>query len=247
RGVGIGCMWYGIGNTSMSNPSSMRVGLTRDGRLTLYNGAVDIGQGSNTIMAQICADALGVPVSVLHIVMGDTDRTLDAGKTSASRQAFVSGNAAKAAGEDLRAKLLRLANVGEGAALELGAGQVILREGGRALAVDLAKLPALGSEDDVLIGEGRFDPPTTPLDANGQGIPYATYGFAAQMAEVEVDTVLDTTKVIEIVAAQDVGRAVHPTLVEGQIHGGIAQGLGMALMEEFIPGRTENLHDYLIP
>ena len=99
----------------------------------------------------------------------------------------------------------------------------------------------------MLEGHGRWDPPTTPLDANGQGVPYATYGFAAQMAEVEVDTVLGTTKVIEIVAAHDVGRAVNPTLVEGQIHGGIAQGLGMALMEEFIPGRTENLHDYLIP
>ena len=93
----------------------------------------------------------------------------------------------------------------------------------------------------------RWDPPTTPLDANGQGVPYATYGFAAQMAEVEVDIVLGTVKVLEIVAAHDVGRAINPTLVEGQIHGGIAQGLGLALMEEFIPGRTENLHDYLIP
>jgi CO/xanthine dehydrogenase Mo-binding subunit/aerobic-type carbon monoxide dehydrogenase small subunit (CoxS/CutS family) len=247
RGVGIGCMWYGIGNTSMSNPSSMRLGLARDGRLTLYNGAVDIGQGSNTVMAQICADALGVPVSALRIVMGDTDRTLDAGKTSASRQVFVSGNAAKAAAEDLRTKLLRLANVGEGAALQLGAGQAIFHEGDRAIAVDLSKLPPLGPEGDVLIGEGRFDPPTTPLDADGQGIPYATYGFAAQMAEVEVDMELGSVKVARIVAAHDVGRAINPQQVEGQIHGGIAQGLGLALMEEYLPGRSENLHDYLIP
>jgi aldehyde oxidoreductase len=231
----------------MSNPSSMRLGLARDGRLTLYNGAVDIGQGSNTVMAQICADALGVPVSALRIVMGDTDRTLDAGKTSASRQVFVSGNAAKAAAEDLRAKLLRLANVGEGAALQLGAGQAIFRESGRAIAVDLSKLPPLGPEGDVLIGEGRFDPPTTPLDADGQGIPYATYGFAAQMAEVEVDMDLGSVKVARIVAAHDVGRAINPQQVEGQIHGGIAQGLGLALMEEYLPGRSENLHDYLIP
>ena len=101
--------------------------------------------------------------------------------------------------------------------------------------------------DIVLEGLGTWDPPTSRLDENGQGIPYATYGFAAQMAEVEVDTVLGTVKVLEIVAAHDVGRAINPTLVEGQIHGGIAQGLGLALMEEFIPGRTENLHDYLIP
>ena len=97
------------------------------------------------------------------------------------------------------------------------------------------------------MGEGTFDPPTTPLDADGQGIPYATYGFAAQIAEVEVDIELGTVKVLRIVAAHDVGRAINPTLVEGQIEGGIAQGLGLALMEEYLPGRTENLHDYLIP
>jgi len=206
-----------------------------------------IGQGSNTIMAQVCADALGVPVSAIGIVMGDTDRTLDAGKTSASRQAFISGNAAKAAGEDLRARLLRLANVGEGAILELARGEVILREGGRATSVDLSRMEPLGPEGDVLTGRGYFDPPTTPLDAEGQGIPYATYGFAAQMAEVEVDVELGRVKVSRIVAAHDVGRAINPQQVEGQIHGGIAQGLGLALMEEYLPGRSENLHDYLIP
>ncbi|HEY8016736.1 MAG TPA: molybdopterin cofactor-binding domain-containing protein, partial [Dongiaceae bacterium] len=247
RGVGIGCMWYGIGNTSLANPSSMRIGLAADGRLTLYNGAVDIGQGSNTIMTQMAADALGVPVEAFRIVMGDTDRTADGGKTSASRQTFVSGNAVKAAGEDLRQKLLRLANVGAGATITIGDGQVVLSENGHAQGVDLARLPNLNDEGDVLLGEGRFDPPTTPLDANGQGIPYATYGFAAQMAEVEVDVELGTVKVRRIVAAHDVGRAINPIQVEGQIHGGIAQGLGLALMEEYLPGRSENLHDYLIP
>jgi CO/xanthine dehydrogenase Mo-binding subunit len=85
------------------------------------------------------------------------------------------------------------------------------------------------------------------LDADGQGSPYPTYGFAAQIARVEVDTELGTTRVLEILAAHDVGRAINPTQVEGQIQGGIAQGLGLALMEEYLPGRTENLHDYLIP
>ena len=97
------------------------------------------------------------------------------------------------------------------------------------------------------MGEGFFDPPTTPLDEDGQGVPYATYGFAAQMAEVEVDLELGTVKVLKIHAAHDVGRAINPTQVEGQIHGGIVQGLGMALMEEYHSGRTDNLHDYLIP
>ena len=112
RGVGIGCMWYGIGNTSMSNPSSMRVGLSPDGTLTLYSGAVDIGQGSNTIMTQIAADALGLPAAQFALVAGDTDLTADAGKTSASRQTFVSGKAAERAGRDLRGQILRLANAG---------------------------------------------------------------------------------------------------------------------------------------
>jgi CO/xanthine dehydrogenase Mo-binding subunit/aerobic-type carbon monoxide dehydrogenase small subunit (CoxS/CutS family) len=246
RGVGIGCMWYGIGNTSMSNPSVMKIGLSRDGVVTLYSGAVDIGQGSNTIMVQIAADALGVPASRIRLVAGDTDLTADAGKTSASRQTFVSGNAAKLAGEDLRRQILRLGNVGDAARLEIDGSRVVLRDGSAERVVDLAALAAVAG-DDVLLGSGTFDPPTTALDADGQGIPYATYAFAAQIAEVEVDIELGTVKVLRIVAAHDVGRAVNPQQVEGQIHGGIAQGLGLALMEEFFPGRNENLHDYLIP
>ncbi len=78
-------------------------------------------------------------------------------------------------------------------------------------------------------------------------MPYATYAFAAQLAIVEVDLALGTVKVLRVVAAHDVGKAINPTQVEGQIHGGVAQGIGLALMEEYRPGRTENLHDYLIP
>ena len=246
RGVGIGCMWYGIGNTSMSNPSTMEVGIDPAGRLTLYNGAQEIGQGSATIMIQVCADALGVPVDAFDYVMGDTDRTLDAGKTSASRQAFVSGNAARLAGEDLRAEILRLTNASASARIEIGGGAIVVTDGEAARRIDLSELPELES-GDVLRGRGRFDPPTTKLDENGQGVPYATYGFAAQIAEVEVDTELGRVRPLRIAAAHDVGKAINPTQVEGQIHGGIAQGIGLALMEEYVPGRTENLHDYLIP
>ncbi|GJD52860.1 Aldehyde oxidoreductase [Methylobacterium crusticola] len=246
RGVGIACMWYGCGNTSMSNPSRMRITLGPDGALTFLNGAVDIGQGSSTVLLQIAADALGVAPDRFRSVVGDTDLTPDAGKTSASRQTFVSGNAARLAGEDLRGRILALANAGPEARLVLDGPRLSIVDGPASRTLDLGRLPRDAS-GAVLAGEGWYDPPTTALDANGQGIPYATYGFAAQVAEVEVDTVLATVRVVRIAAAHDVGRAVNPTLVEGQIHGGIAQGLGLALMEEFIPGRTENLHDYLIP
>lgn len=246
RGVGVACMWYGCGNTSMSNPSKMRITLARDGRLTFLNGAVDIGQGSSTVLLQIAADALGLPTAAFDFVVGDTDRTPDAGKTSASRQTFVSGNAVKLAGMDLRAKILALANAGPSARLALDGDRLTVEDGEASRVIDLS---VLASEADaiVLAGEGEYDPPTTALDARGQGIPYATYGFAAQVAEVEVDRLLGTVKVTRILAAHDVGRAINPTLTEGQIHGGIAQGLGLALMEEYLPGRTENLHDYLIP
>jgi aldehyde oxidoreductase len=246
-GVGIAAMWYGIGNTSLSNPSTMRVGVDRSGRVTLYSGAVDIGQGSNTIMAQICADALGIPVGALTLVTGDTDLTPDAGKTSASRQTFVSGAAVKLAGEDLRRQILARAGAGAGAQIVLGDGRLLVHDGGTMHELDLGALPASNESGDVLTGSGHFDPPTTPLDKDGQGVPYASYAFAAQMAEIEIDTRLGTVKVKRISAAHDVGRAINPIQVEGQIHGGVAQGIGLALMEEYLPGRTENLHDYLIP
>ncbi len=246
RGVGIACMWYGIGNTVIANPSTIRVALRRDGRVFLYNGAVDIGQGSNTILPQICADAVGLPVALFDQVTGDTDLTADAGKSSASRQTFVSGNAARLAGEALRRCLLDLLQAPPETRLAVEAGALVARGDGREKRVELAALPADAS-GDVATGEGYFDPPTTPLDADGQGVPYATYGFAAQIAEVQVDLDLGTVKVLKMHAAHDVGRAVNPTQVEGQIHGGIAQGVGMALMEEYHAGRTDNLHDYLLP
>lgn len=245
-GAGIGCMWYGCGNTSMTNPSTMRLALKPDGRLTLFNGAVDIGQGSYTIMAQIAADAVGAPLERVDQVWGDTDLTPDAGKTSASRQTFVSGRASELAGLDLRARILRLANAGEDADLTFAQGHIVVRDAAGTRDLDLSVLP-VDDDGHLLVGEGTFDPPTAPLDGDGQGIPYATYAFAAQIALVEVDPALGTVRVRHMTAAHDVGRAINPTLVEGQIHGGIAQGLGLALMEEYVPGRTENLHDYLIP
>ena len=116
----------------------MRVGLSPAGTLTLYSGAVDIGQGSNTILTQIAADALGLPAAQFALVAGDTDLTADAGKTSASRQTFVSGMAAERAGRDLRGQILRLANAGPEAALSLDGARLTVRDGGEVRVIDLA-------------------------------------------------------------------------------------------------------------
>jgi CO/xanthine dehydrogenase Mo-binding subunit/aerobic-type carbon monoxide dehydrogenase small subunit (CoxS/CutS family) len=244
RGVGVAGMWYGCGNTSLPNPSTVRVGLKPNGRIALHQGAVDIGQGSNTIVTQICADAMGIPIDRFDLVSGDTAISPDCGKTSASRQTFVTGKAAALAGKKLRDSMCALANASaDDTTLTLENCSLTV---GPARKVDLDAL-SLDAYGYVITAEATFDPPTSPLDENGQGIPYAVFGFGAHMAEVSVDTDLGTVKVLKITAAHDVGRAINPTLIEGQIEGGAAQGLGQALMEEFFPGKGENLHDYLIP
>jgi aldehyde oxidoreductase len=243
RGVGLACCWYGCGNTALPNPSTIRLGLRPDGAVVLHQGAVDIGQGSSTVLVQIAADALGLPVEAFALVGADTALTPDAGKTSASRQTFVSGRAAEAAGRALRTAILRHANAGPEARLALR-GEVLSVEGAREIA--LAALP-VDARGYVFAAEERYDPPVVPLDGDGQGVPYAVYGFGAQIAELAVDMALGTVRLLRFTAAHDVGRAINPALCEGQVEGGIAQGIGLALMEEYLPGRTENLHDYLIP
>ncbi|MEP2642711.1 molybdopterin cofactor-binding domain-containing protein [Roseobacter sp.] len=246
RGVGVASAWYGCGNTSMSNPSTIKSGVRADGSVVLHQGAMDIGQGSNTVISQIFATALGVSVQSLILVGPDTDVTPDAGKTSASRQTYVSGNAARLSGEALRAAILNHLNVSSDAVLTFGPGVVQAMDATATHSLPLADLTA-DAEGFVFRAEETYDPPTRPLDENGQGAPYAQFGYAAHLAVVEIDTAFGTVTPVRIVAAHDVGRAINPMLVEGQVHGGIAQGLGMALMEDYIPGRTENLHDYLIP
>ena len=246
RGLGVASCWYGCGNTALPNPSTIRLGITPDGRLRLHQGATDIGQGSNTVITQICADALGMPLADFELVGPDTALTPDCGKTSASRQTFITGKAAELSGRRLRADILRLSNMSEEATIRLDGAAITISDAGETRRIELATMPA-DEFGYVLRAEESFDPPTVPLDENGQGSPYAVYGYGAQIAEIEVDLRLGTVKVVRITAAHDLGQVINPLLATGQIEGGIAQGLGMALMEEYVPGRTENLHDYLIP
>ena len=118
KGIGLGSCWYGCGNTALPNPSTIKVGIDNIGRLFLHQGATDIGQGSNTVITQICADALGVPINVFKLIGPDTQLTPDCGKTSASRQTYISGKAAELAGTSLRKQILRLSNMGLDAVIE---------------------------------------------------------------------------------------------------------------------------------
>ncbi|MPV57368.1 aldehyde oxidase [Burkholderia sp. HI2761] len=242
HGVGLAAFFYGCGNTALPNPSTVRFGIRPDGTIVLHQGAVDAGQGSNTVIPQIAADALGVPVDRLRIVGPDTALTPDCGRTSASRQTMVTGRAAFLAGTTLRHRLLALAAAAPDARISSDTRGIAVD----GVALDLRTLP-VDAHGYVVAAEESFDPPTTSLDAAGQGIAYAAYAFGAQIAEVVVDCESGRVRVLKVVAAHDVGRMVNPTLLEGQIEGAVAQGVGMALMEKYHPGQYNNLHDYMIP
>jgi CO/xanthine dehydrogenase Mo-binding subunit len=244
-------MWYGIGNTGVQNPSTARVEMDLDGSVTLFTGCADIGQGSSTVLSQIAAEVLEIEPGAVRLVTADTKFTTNAGATSASRQTYISGNAVKQAVEQL-ADVLKTEAVNK---LRVAKSEIAF-DGGCAVVigqpdkrVSFANLAArIKSKGTALSWQGYFDPETVPLDPQtGQGVPYATYAFAAQLALVSVDVLTGEVSVEKIVAAHDVGKALHPENVIGQICGGVAMGLGFALMEEFEPGKTISMKDYHIP
>jgi CO/xanthine dehydrogenase Mo-binding subunit len=251
RGIGIGAMWYGIGNTGVQNPSTARVEMDLDGSVTLFTGCADIGQGSSTVLAQITAEILGLAPQAVRLVTADTKYTTNAGATSASRQTYISGNAVKQAVEQLadvlKTEAVNKLRVAKSALMFDGGYAIVVGQPDKRVAfADLAT--RIKSKGASLSWQGYFDPETVPLDPQtGQGVPYATYAFAAQLALVSVDVLTGEVSVEKIVAAHDVGKAIHPENVIGQICGGVAMGLGFALMEEFEPGKTLSMKDYHIP
>ena len=248
KGIGVGSMWYGIGNTGIANPSTAQVEIDPNGEVRLFTGVADIGQGSDTILLQIASEAIGVSLKEIRLIRADTAVTTDAGATSASRQTYISGNAILSAIKSLKEEAIKeasqLLNIDE-KDLFFEEGKVKSRT---CLTTSLPVKEVAKRSRRILRGEGSFDPETTRLDPEtGQGAPYATYAFATHLAEVEVDTETGKVKVNRVIASHDVGKAIHPMNVIGQIMGGVAMGTGFALMEEFVPGETTSFVNYLIP
>ncbi|MEU8003137.1 xanthine dehydrogenase subunit D [Catellatospora sp. NPDC049111] len=242
----------------------------------VHTAAAEVGQGLVTVQAQIVRTELGVD----QVTIAPADTAVgSAGSSSASRQTYMTGGAVRAACQAIRAHLLsRLegrapshrptyrkgtlpspeaagaAVTGSGAAgataqdgLRLADGRVVDEDG--TVVADVAELLAEGAIEETVQWRHR---PTYPLDPQtGQGDAHVQYAFAAHRATVDVDTELGLVKVVEIVTAQDVGKAVNPAAVTGQIQGGTAQGLGLALMEEIqvVDGKVRNpsFTDYLLP
>jgi len=251
QGVGIASMFYGIGNTGVQNPSTAQIELTPEGRIQLFTGAADMGQGSCTVLAQIAAQELGIAPQEIRLVVADTLQTTSAGASSASRQTYISGNAVLDAAKKLKEVLLTEAAMilkAERGRLAVDRGEVIssIEPDKR---VSFEQIARRAHRTGIpLKWQGYFDPATTPLDPDtGQGVPYSTYAFATHCAKVEVDTFTGEVRVLKVVAAHDVGKAIHPANVRGQIYSGVAMGIGFALMEEFFPGKTESMKDYHIP
>ncbi|MBP2650892.1 MAG: selenium-dependent xanthine dehydrogenase [Firmicutes bacterium] len=256
RGYGLGCMFFGVGNTGQPNPAGAFLDLLDDGSANLMVGAADIGQGSNTILAQIVAEELGMDFEDVQVTSADTGVTPDGGATSASRQTYISGNATLLAAKEVKQLLLA-----EAAALFGVAQDKIVLKNRQVMVVGQESKDGISikqlitvcrSKGKMTLGHGWFNPSTTALDdETGQGEPYEAYSFGSQVVEVEVDTETGVVEVLNLYAAHDVGQAINPLHVQAQIEGGSIMGLGYGLYEDMkkVEGKikTSSFATYLIP
>ncbi|MGC7871023.1 xanthine dehydrogenase family protein molybdopterin-binding subunit [Desulfosporosinus sp. SYSU MS00001] len=257
RGIGLGCAWYGTGyGNGFPDVSSAFVEIHDDGSATVLTGAVDVGQGSSSIFAQIAAEELGLRAEDICVNTADTDVTPDSGTTAATRQTYNTGNAVLKAVRQAKSSLLNYAArefscpTPEG--IELKAGYIGVKgdPSRRMILGDMVFKARLNGER--FISAESSTARSTPVDlTSGQGAPYWPYSFGCQAAEVEVDTETGKVKVLKVTAVHDVGKALNPTQVEGQIAGGVTQGIGYALLEELElqKGMIKNpaFSSYLIP
>ena len=255
RGMGMAIGWYKTGLGAYANGYGVNLYLLEDGSVILSQGLVEMGQGLYTVLAQIAAEALGVFLEDVRVIAPDTNKAPESGATVASRSTTVGGMAILDAAKQIREPLFKSAS--------------------EILAVPPERLEAkdrlIYDRDDTnrcielkeaaqrswrtgrrMMGQGWWNPPVPSFDLEtGQGSPNFVYSYSAQMAEVEVDLKTGEVKVIQMVSAYDVGKAINPTTLEGQIEGGIAMGLGYALMEEIVvkDGMIQNLtlQNYSIP
>ena len=255
RGLGIGCMWYGIGNTGLPNPAGAFVEVLGDCSVNLLVGCADIGQGSTTVMAQICAEELGLNYEDINVTYAHTMVTPEGGATSASRQTFISGKATQNAAYMAKQTLMEVASD----YLKVPAERLIFRERkiwDREDPDTKMTYPMLMMEmrriGKLALGVGSYNPKTTYLSPKDMsGIPFEVYSYATAIVDLEVNVETYETEVKNVISVHDVGTAVNPQMVEAQIEGGVVMGIGFALFEDVIltRGRIKNLNfsDYIIP
>ncbi len=220
RGVGLASIWFGPGR-SAPDQSEAWAELLPDNRLQIWIGAADMGQGAETLFWQVAAQTMGFPLERVQVCTTDTRFTPDGNFSAGSRQTYVSGRAVQMAVEELK-KAMEVHGV--------------------------SAYEEMKAKELPTIYKAINKPETTKLDpADGHGVPWETYSFGVQMAEVAVEMETGKIKVLKVTAISDLGTVINRQIVEGQIEGAIVMGLGYALTEEFVYNLTDNFAKYRIP
>lgn len=258
RGRGISLIHHTTGLTGGGDPSQAIVRIKPDGSADLLIGTVDHGQGAKTVFAQMAAEELGLPYESINVINSDTDTSPICTGSFASRATYMTGKAVKEAAANARQVLLEVATEELGAPtdqLEASDGHVFVKAyPEQSIPISDLATKATWNVGKFLVGTGSFmKAPDLPDPETGAGEPYDAYEYATCIADVEVDTETGEVEVQKLVMAFDVGKAINPVLVEGQIHGGAAGGIGYGLMEDLTPfypsvdRQPRNFHDYVIP
>jgi len=220
---GLGMAIHACSHGAMSLPSTGMVKLNSDGTINVFTGAVDIGGGQKGTVAMIAAEELGVPLETISVTSADTELALDTGGTWGSRQTFSAGIGIKLAAADAKRQLFEIA----AKELKTGTENLELRNG---------NIYPLGSDKGIPITEALKNAPATITGRGTGSLPQGviTFSFSADFVEVEVDTLNGKVRVVKLVAAHDVGKAINLLATENQIEGGAIQGIGFGLIENQI-------------
>jgi CO/xanthine dehydrogenase Mo-binding subunit len=242
RGRGMAACWYGIARTATVDRAGAWAEIDDGGTAKILTGVTEIGEGILTVLAQIAAEEIGIRPQDVTIGDNDTARSPEAAHAGATRQTYMIGNAVAIASREARGKLVDVIAKHwdvDPELIETAAGEIFVPNSNHRMPMKDA-VACAKSRGVVPVGSGSFGTDTTGLDpVDGSGRPWQAYVFGCQVAEVEVDTLTGEVQVLGIWAAHDVGRAVNPRGVEGQIEGGIVQALGQGLMEDY---KLENGH-----
>ena len=255
RGRGVAGSWYGIARTAAMDRAGAWVELDDGGTAKVLTGVTEIGEGILTVLAQVAAEELGIRPQDVTIGDNDTARSPEAAHAGATRQTYMIANAVALACREARARFDRemARHWGiEADLIEAFGGE--LRARGTDLRMSMADAVHLCKYryGVVPVGAGSYTAHHTALDpVDGSGKPWQAYVFGCQVAEVEVDTVTGEVQVLGVWAAHDVGRAINPRGIEGQVEGAVVQGLGQALMEHYKLDKghstTGSLAKYILP
>lgn len=236
RGRGMAASWYGIARTATIDRAGSWVELDDGGTAKVVTGVTEIGEGILTLLAQVAAEELGVRPEDVTLGDNDTARSPEAAHAGATRQTYMIGNSVALASRDARKKLdAEIADFWGVPVDSIRAFNGEMWSEGTNKRMQMREAVATCKARGVVpVGSASFTARGTGLDpTDGSGAPWQAYVFGAQVAEVEVDTVTGEVQVLGMWAVHDVGRAINPRGVEGQIEGGIIQGLGQALMEDY--------------